>query len=156
MWGARTSGANIVAVNDGARPAFRSFNKSQGYNSPVGKRAAFAYTTALNYLLRRESPQRLQVGDTSQVFWADKPVDLETSVVDIFGEPTQGRSDSNVRAVTSLYKAIDLGLLENDEGRARFFVLGLAPNGARIAIRFWHHGTVAEMAGEYQTATSTI
>ncbi len=65
VWGAQTSGANIVAVNDGARPAFRSFNKSQGYNSPVGKRAAFAYTTALNYLLRRDSPQRLQVGDAS-------------------------------------------------------------------------------------------
>ncbi|MGH7782969.1 MAG: type I-C CRISPR-associated protein Cas8c/Csd1, partial [Candidatus Binatia bacterium] len=51
-----------------------------------------------------------------------------------------------VRAVTSLYKAIDHGLLENDEGKAQFFTLGLAPNAARIAVRFWNHGTVAEMA----------
>ena len=55
--------------------------------------------------------------------------------------------DRNVRAVTSLYTAIDHGLLENDTGQTRFFALGLAPNAARIAIRFWQHGTVAEMAG---------
>jgi CRISPR-associated protein Csd1 len=137
---------NIVSVNDGESPAFRSFNKSQGYNSPVGKRAAFGYTTALNHLLRRDSPQRLQVGDATTVFWADKPAELETGVVDIFGEPPKDDPDRNVRAVASLYKAIAQGLLENDEGRAKFFALGLAPNAARIAIRFWHHGTVAEMA----------
>jgi CRISPR-associated protein Csd1 len=144
VWGAQTSGANIVSFN---LDAFNSYGKSQGTNAPVGKQAAFGYTTALNFLLRKDSPQRLQVGDASAVFWADKPTELETGVVDIFGEPPKDDPDRNVRAVSSLYKAIDLGLLENDEGKARFFVLGLAPNAARIAIRFWHHGTVAEMAG---------
>lgn len=143
VWGAQTSGANIVSFN---LDAFNSHGKTQGANAPVGKHAAFGYTTALNYLLRKDSPQRLQVGDASAVFWADKPVEWETGVVDIFGEPPKDDPDRNVRAVTSLYKAIDQGLLENDEGRAQFFVLGLAPNAARIAIRFWHHGTVAEMA----------
>ncbi len=147
VWDAKTSGANIVSVNDQENPAFRSFNKSQGYNSPVGKRAAFNYTTALNYLLRKGSPQRLQVGDASVVFWADRPTELETGIVDIFGEPPKNDPDRNVKAVTSLYKAIDQGLLENNDGRAKFFALGLSPNAARIAIRFWHHSTVAEMAG---------
>lgn len=143
VWGAQTSGANIVSFN---LDAFSSYGKTQGTNAPVGKRAAFSYITALNYLLRKDSPQRLQIGDASVVFWADKPVGLEAEVVDIFGEPPKDDPDRNVRAVTSLYKAIDHGLLENDEGRVKFFVLGLAPNAARIAIRFWHHGTVAEMA----------
>jgi CRISPR-associated protein Csd1 len=143
VWGAQTSGANIVSFN---LDAFNSYGKTQGTNAPVGKRVAFGYTTALNHLLRRDSTQRLQVGDSSAVFWADKPTELETGVVDIFGEPTKDDPDRNVRAVTSLYKAIDHGLLENDEGKTRFFVLGLAPNAARIAIRFWHYGTVAEMA----------
>jgi len=143
VWGAQTSGANIVSFN---LDAFNSYGKTQGTNAPVGKRAAFGYTTALNLLLRKDSTQRLQVGDSSVVFWADKPTELETSVVDIFGEPTKDDPDRNMRAVTSLYKAIDHGLLENDEGRAKFFALGLAPNAARIAIRFWHHSTVAEMA----------
>jgi CRISPR-associated protein Csd1 len=143
VWGAQTSGANIVSFN---LDAFNSYGKTQGANAPIGKRVAFGYTTALNYLLRRDSTQRLQVGESSVVFWADKPTALETSVVDIFGEPPKDDPDRNVRAVASLYKAIDLGLLENEDGKAHFFTLGLAPNAARIAIRFWHHGTVAEMA----------
>lgn len=143
VWGAQTAGANIVSFN---LNAFNSYGKIQGTNAPVGKRAAFAYTTALNHLLRKDSPQRLQVGDTSTVFWADKPNDWETGIPNIFGEPKKDNPDSNVRAVESLYRAINKGLLENEEGTTRFFVLGLAPNAARIAIRFWHHGTVAEMA----------
>jgi CRISPR-associated protein Csd1 len=130
--------------------AFNSYGKVKGANAPVSNVAAFEYTTALNVLLAsRNLPARkqcLQVGDTWTIFWADKTVELETAVVDIFGEPHNDDPDCNVRAVTSLYKAIENGLLENDEGSVEFFVLGLAPNIARIAIRFWHHSTVAEMA----------
>ena len=144
VWGAQMAGANIVSFN---LDAFNSYGKTQGANAPVSKRAAFSYTTALNHLLRRDSPQRLQVGDTSVVFWANRPTEWETGVVDIFGESPKDDPDRNVRAVRSLYTAIDRGLLENDVGRASFFALGLAPNAARIAIRFWQHGTVADMAG---------
>ncbi len=143
VWGAQTSGANIVSFN---LDAFNSYGKTQGANAPVGKRIAFGYTTALNHLLRKDSPQRLQVGDSSVVFWADKPTELETGIVDAFGDPPKDDPDRDVRAVESLYKAIEHGLLESDEGTAKFFALGLAPNAARIAIRFWQHGTVAEMA----------
>lgn len=143
VWGAQTSGANIVSFN---LDAFNSYGKTQGTNAPVGRHAAFGYTTALNHLLRKDSTQRLQVGDASTVFWADQPTELETGIVDIFGEPPKDDPDRNVRAVGSLYKSIDNGLIEKDEGKTRFFVLGLAPNAARIAIRFWHNTTVAEMA----------
>lgn len=146
VWGAQTSGANIVSVNDGENPAFRSYNKSQGYNSPVSKQAAFRYTTALNHLLCKDSRQRLQVGDASVVFWADRPTDFETLSVDIFGEPTKDDPDGNVRAIRNLYRAIESGEFEGEGGQANFFALGLAPNAARIAIRFWQHGTVSDMA----------
>ena len=144
VWGAQTSGANIVSFN---LDAFNSYGKTQGANAPVSKNAAFSYATALNHLLRKDSPQRLQVGDASVVFWSDRPTDWETGIVNIFGEPPKDDPDRNVRAVENLYTAIKHGKLENEEGQAKFFVLGLAPNAARIAIRFWHHGTVAEMAG---------
>ena len=65
VWGAQTSGANIVSFN---LSAFNSFAREQGSNAPIGKRAAFAYTTALNHLLA--SKQRIQVGDASTAFWA--------------------------------------------------------------------------------------
>ncbi len=144
VWGAQTSGANIVSFN---LDAFNSYGKTQGANAPVSKHAAFSYTTTLNHLLRKDSPQRLQVGGASVVFWADRPTNWETLPVDIFGEPTKDDPDRNVRAVRSLYTALTNGVFETEEGQARFFALGLAPNAARIAVRFWQHGTVAEMAG---------
>ena len=143
VWGAQTAGANIVSFN---LDAFNSYGKDQGYNAPVSKQATFAYTTALNYLLRKNSTQRMQVGDTSTVFWAEKLSDFETGIVDIFGEPPKDDPDKNTRAVASLYDSIQGGLLTSDEGQTRFYVLGLAPNAARIAIRFWQVATVAELA----------
>jgi len=50
VWGAQSSGANIVSFN---LDAFNSYGKRQGANAPVGKTAAFAYTTALNHLLAK-------------------------------------------------------------------------------------------------------
>lgn len=144
--GTQKNSTPLVSVNTKEFRAFRSFNKEQGYNSPVGEDVVFGYTTALNHLLRKDSRQRLQVGDTSTVFWADKPTKWEAQVPDIFGEPPKDDPDRNTRAVEALYKAIDRGLLEKDESKTKFFVLGLAPNAARIAIRFWHQGTVSEMA----------
>ena len=143
VWGAQSAGANIVSFN---LDAFNSYGKDQGYNAPVSKQAAFAYTTALNYLLRKNSRQRMQVGDTSTVFWAKTPSDFETGIVDIFGEPAKGDPDKNTRAVASLYDSIQGGLLSSEEGRTQMYVLGLAPNAARIAIRFWQVATVAELA----------
>lgn len=130
---------------------FGSYGKDKGANAPVSNKATFEYTTALNHLLSSRGwpskKQCLQVGDAWTVFWSDKPTEFETSVVDIFGDPVRDDPDSDTAIVESSLKAIEKGLVESNEGRTRFFVLGLAPNIARIAIRYWHHGTVAEMAG---------
>lgn len=143
VWGAQTSGANIVSFN---LDAFKSFGKDQGANAPVGTNTAFAYTTALNHLLRKDSKQRMQVGDASTVFWSEKITNFEQEVVDFFGEPPKDDPDRNARAVESLFKAVHTGSLLKDEGLSKFYVLGLAPNASRIAIRFWIVDTVAGMA----------
>jgi len=142
VWGAQSSGANIVSFN---LDAFNSFGKAQGNNAPVGKQVSFAYTTALNHLLGKDSTQRMQVGDASTVFWAEKPSALESGIVDCFGEPKKDAPDS-VNAVHELYKSMVNGRYHGSDRDTRFYVLGLAPNAARIAVRFWHVGTVAEMA----------
>jgi len=147
---ARTSGANIVAVNDSENPAFASYGKHQGYNSPIGKYAAFRYTTALNSLLGKDSRQRIQIGDASTVFWADKPSPLEDNFSDIFDEPPKDDPDRNARALKALYEAPRQGVAPINDASTRFFVLGLGPNGPRIAIRFWHVCTVAELAHNIQ------
>ena len=145
VWGGQPSGATIIGFNE---PAFRSFGKEQGLNAPVGKTAAFAYTTALNHLLRKGSCQRMQVGDASTVFWGEKPSSLEAGIVDIFGEPPKDDPDRGVKAVESLYKSVETSALAAESERDRFYVLGLAPNASRIAIRFWIVDTVAGMAGK--------
>ncbi|MFZ5877179.1 MAG: type I-C CRISPR-associated protein Cas8c/Csd1 [Nitrospirota bacterium] len=144
VWGAQTSGANIVSAN---LDAFNSYGKQQGANSPVGGLATFAYTTALNYLLARDSKQRIQVGDATTVFWANRPTALEDRFLDIFEEPPKDDPDRNVRALKALYDTPQQGVAPARDAVTRFFVLGLAPNAARIAIRFWQVGTVEDMAG---------
>lgn len=143
VWGAQTSGANIVSFN---LPAFNSFNKEQGYNAPIGKKAEFAYTTALNTLLARGSRQRIQVGDASTVFWAAKPNPLEKWFSEFFGRFDSESAEQNDEAIRALYAAPKTGAPPLSEDLTPFFVLGLSPNAARIAIRFWYAGTVGDVA----------
>jgi CRISPR-associated protein Cas8c/Csd1, subtype I-C/DVULG len=143
VWGAQTSGANIVSFN---LDAFSSYGKSQGANAPLGKAAVFAYTTALNHLLARDSRQRIQVGDASTVFWAEEAHELEDTMADLFGDPPKDNPHKNTDAVRALYTAIASGQFTIGGPDTRFHVLGLAPNAARISIRFWETTTAAELA----------
>ena len=143
VWGAQTSGANIVSFN---LDAFNSYGKARGANAPLGKPATFAYTTALNHLLARDSRQRIQVGDASTVFWAEQPHDLETALPDLFGEPPKDDPNRGTDALKVLYQAAQSGKFTRGEADTRFHVLGLAPNAARIAIRFWEIAPAHELA----------
>lgn len=142
VWGAQSSGANIVSFN---LDAFRSFGKEQGYNAPVGMKAEFAYTTAINTLLAKGSRQRIQVGDASTVFWAEKKHEIEDWFTDIFGESAKGDSDQDNAAIKALFKSPETGAQPVLDDNIKFYVLGLSPNASRIAIRFWYAGTVAEV-----------
>lgn len=143
VWGAQTSGANIVSFN---LDAFRSFGKEQGANAPVSASAAFAYTTALNSLLAKGSTQRMQVGDASTVFWAqaEEDHDFEDAFSAMFA--SQDDPDAHTQQVKAVFSAIQSGRFDGAVGQRKFFVLGLAPNAARIAIRFWHAAPLSEVA----------
>lgn len=142
VWDAQPAGANIASFD---KEAFTSFNKKQGDNAPVSPMAAFAYTTALNHLLDRNSRQRIQVGDTSTVFWAQKDdAEIEEGFAAIFGE----RDDPDARAeqVRALLGAVQSGQFDGGRGDKLFYVLGLAPNAARVSVRFWHAAPLHEIA----------
>lgn len=143
VYGAQSSGANIVSFN---LDAFESYGKEQGLNSPVGTEAEFAYTTALNTLLGRNSNQRISVGDATTIFWSQKPSSFESDFSSFFKEPEKDNPDVGTQKVKALFESVKTGAYKNDDGDTPFFVLGLAPNAARIAIRFWHAGTVHEFA----------
>ena len=141
--GANTSGANIVSFNP---PAFESYGRTQGDNAPVGEAAAFAYTTALNSLLGSGSRQRALVADTTVAFWGERPEAsaLEDALSALFSEPARDDPHAGTDAVAALYAAHRTGSVPSDDG-GRFYVLGIAPNAARLAVRFWYVGTVREI-----------
>jgi len=146
VWGAQTSGANIVSFN---RDSFESYGKSKGDNCTVGEKAVFFYTTALNHLLRKESSQRMQVGDASTVFWSERETSLEKNMGSIFGSmPTQIKDDPDkyTGSVKAVYDSVHRGRYQGDDSDTKFYVLGLSPNASRIAIRFWHVATVGEIS----------
>lgn len=143
VWDAQSSGANIVSFN---RDAFNSFGKVQGANAPVSPSAAFAYTTALNHLLDKGSRQRMQVGDASTVFWAQRTDDKEMEgwFAELFGGGDD--PDRHAEQVRALYESLQTGRFGGSQGQNLFFVLGLAPNAARLSVRFWHAQPLSEIA----------
>lgn len=143
VYGAQSSGANIVSFN---LDSFRSFGKEQGLNAPVGESAMFAYTTAINTLLRKDSMQRMSIGDASTIFWSEKKTNFESDFSSFFSEPEKDDPDKGIRKIKALFDSVNNGAFINEEGKSRFYVLGLAPNAARIAVRFWQVGTIAEFA----------
>lgn len=140
--GAQSSGAAIVSFNN---PSFTSFNKKQNFNAPISESATFAYTTALNMLLDKNSRNKMRVGDMTMVFWSEKSTPLE----DIFGAlwslPAKDNPDADIEAVRKLYSSINTGVFIQDSN-TRFYLLGLSPNAARIAIRYWQIGTVDDVS----------
>lgn len=150
---ANPTGASLVAVNNevsngrnqGQTPAFASFMKQKGYNSPIGKKEAESFGKALNYLLRRDSPNKLQIGDATTVFWSEKETNFEKHYRSFFAMPPKDDPDKGIGELKAAIESVRTGI-PPEESNTRFYVLGLAPNSARIAVRFWHQGTVGEFA----------
>jgi CRISPR-associated protein Csd1 len=145
VWGAQPSGANIVSFN---LSAFRTHGREQGANAPVSAAAAFAYTTALNLLLHRDSPTNAHVSDTTVVFWAEEGNEIRDLAGALFRSDQEilDDPDRGVDRLKAVYAAPAQGVLPGGDGGERFYVLGLAPNAARLAIRFWRPTTVAGFA----------
>ena len=133
---AQSSGAALVSFN---APAFCSYGHEQNFNAPVGKYAAFAYTAALNHLLADKN-QVQQIGDTTVVCWAEgaDPVCQSLAVAAIFGgEAPGGLTDNALRAtLRHLAHGEPCDELAVDPNRT-FYILGLAPNAARLSVRFF-------------------
>lgn len=143
--GGNVIGGSLVSFN---LSSFCSFGKNQNFNAPISNSAAFAYTTALNELLGKDSKNKFYIGDTSAVFWGVQNKGnyrLEDDFASIFGQPPKDDPDKGVRAVRSLFQAVGSGKLP-EKDNSEFYVLGLAPNAARISVRFFKTGSVHDFA----------
>jgi len=160
--------AKLVSFNE---RAYESYGKvdQQGLNAPVSEDAAYRYGTALNALLDgpMRAKHRLLLADTTVAFWTTAPSAAE----DIFaefaisgsnatgGEPAQ---DPAVRQklesfINALRKGREVyGELATSPDSQHFCMLGLAPNAARLGVRFFHRGTLGELLDNLRCHFSDI
>ena len=131
--------------------AYESYGrvKDQGLNSPVSEYATFAYGTALNYLLS-DHKYKLSVGDTTVVFWAASPQHIYQDFFALMLQPDEielistdkqryERDVDAIREIKGVFEKLASGTRAkpNIEEDTQFFVVGISPNTARIAIRFF-------------------
>lgn len=150
VFGGQSSGGSIISFN---KESFTSFGKEQGANAPVSEVSAFAYTTALNYLLRRENGHCLTIGDASTVFWAeaDSPEQAEATEAcfsDMLDPPDDEQENQKIfNILEQVVKGRPLREIDTKlDEQTRFYILGLAPNASRISIRFWLDTSFGKLA----------
>lgn len=135
---AQSSGAALVSFN---APAFCSYGHEQNYNAPVGKHAAFAYTAALNHLLADQNHKQY-IGDTTVIYWADT---AEPQYPDAFsmllGNEVEGWTENDLAAALKFLAHGDPCKELNLDPNRTFYILGLAPNAARLSVRFFLKNT---------------
>lgn len=157
VWGAQTAGASLVSYN---LDAFTSYGHEQGDNAQISEASAFAYTTALNHFLA-DSEHRLQIGDASTVFWADCSDPEVAGEADRWGAAIFGTRSLSGPEEYGAERAIEEKLVQLRDGRplaeieprlmgdVRFCVLGLAPNAARLVVRFFWEGSFGALTERY-------
>jgi CRISPR-associated protein Csd1 len=166
VWGAQSSGAALVSFN---LDAFTSYDHEQGENAPVSEAAAFEYTTTLNRFLERDSGHRVQIGDASCVFWADaKDMKVAEEAENWFARFLDAGGDDGKAEDAAETRKIEIQLNRIREGQhledvepeltegVRFFVLGLAPNAARLSVRFFFSDDFGNLTRNYQQFVSDM
>lgn len=152
--GAQMSGASLVSFND---DSFCSYGKKQNFNAPISESAMFKYTTALNYLLSHIE-YRQRIADTTVVYWAETsgtacedlaglffapPEIIKKSSKEEISDPDKVQDWQKIELIGEILEKVRSGMkiLTEDVGETpetKFYMLGLAPNNARLAVRFWH------------------
>lgn len=157
--GAQSAGASIVSFNN---DAFCSYGKKQSFNSPISEYAMFKYTTALNHLLSSQS-NRIRIADTTVVFWAEtSEKSCEELVKFIFDPPEPEKKEekniegsrvqdiTRIKEIEGILNKIRIGKKVNQEDigtdpETNFYILGLSPNNARLAVRFWYIDSIGNL-----------
>ncbi len=154
IWGGQSSGNSIVSFNS---DAYESYGHSQGDNAPVSEAAAFAYTTVLNKYLEKGSVNRIQIGDASTVFWADASdaeaaQDAESLFAALFDIDEAAEAKNIIKPfLEKIRQGQPLQSFAPQLSKGvRFYILGLAPNAARLSIRFWVDNDFSVIARNYQ------
>jgi CRISPR-associated protein Csd1 len=158
--GAQPTGAALCSYN---QKSFCSFGKEQNFNAPVGTSAAFGYTTALNYLLRKPE-QRLCLGAATVVCWAERPSPLENGLLALLGglESTSEKAKEesvpdigSAQERAAVLRRLGQGMAVTEawpevDPEVRIYVLALKPNISRLSVGFFLQGPAREFLTRIQ------
>lgn len=145
------SNAKLVAFQEGS--GYDSYGKKKGLNAPISEEAEFKYTTALLKLLSKDSRNKFKVGNRTFVFWASSQSNAaeqaEESLFDLLGYTEEKQDDPNakIEQVREVFSAIKSGSLKTSLDDS-FYILGLAPNVARIAVVYWSESPLKDFAAK--------
>lgn len=136
IYGAQSSGGALVSFN---APAFESYGKEQGDNSPVSEYAANAYGKALNYLVSNRNNNRV-ISNTTIVFWSQTGDEEYSNYLSSILDDTK---DSDELRLIGIMDAIAKGkkcrYMDTElSPDTRFYILGISPNAARLSVRFFY------------------
>ena len=141
----------IVSFQKGM--GFNSYGKQQAYNAPISEEAEFAYTTALNSMLQKGSRNKFLLGSRTFVFWAsnhnEASIEAEEGLFELLGFSEKAGDDPNahIKKVREVFESIYSGTLKTDLDD-KFYILGFAPNSARIAVVYWSETSLKDFAGK--------
>ena len=147
--GAHLGGAKLVSFKENSTC---SYGKKQGFNAPTSEYAAFAYGAALNYLLT-DWKHVVRLGDTTVLCWAQGGESAYQGFLGIclFGQDF-GYGQSEVQDM--LKQLAEGNAVDFDETRLDpqkpFYILGLAPNAARLSVRFFQRNSFGEILKNVQ------
>jgi len=140
--GSSSTGASLTSFN---KKAYESYGKDGGENAPISVEAEFKSSAALKFLLRRDNELRIDIGGGVFLFWAERKSSIEEGVK---GFLAPERDPDKEVEVEKFLEAARSGVLPNElkgDEKLEFYILGLALNRARVALRFWHVSTVEEL-----------
>lgn len=150
--GAQQAGASLVSFNFRSAESYGK-DSQQSYNSPIGKTAMFGYTTALNHLLA-SSRNRMLMGDMTVVFWSGSKEEAE-EVEEFFAGAVNpvANAQAEDKSLTAQLKDAMARVRDGNkltpnmvpQGDTPFYVIGLSPNNARLAVRFFWQGHLGDM-----------
>lgn len=145
--GAQPTGAALVTFNE---DSFCSYGHKQGENAPVGRYAAFAYTTALNKLLA-DWEHVQHIGDATVVCWAagGESAYQDFGMAALYGDTITEQDVHGALTKLAVGQPIEWNNTMLDP-ETRFYVLGLSPNASRLSVRFFWQNSFGALARNIQ------
>lgn len=147
------SQATAKLVSFQINSGYDSYGKTKCDNAPISEEAEFAYTTALNAMLQKGSRNKFNLGNRTFVFWSsnrnEASMEAEEGLFELLGfsEDVKDDPNANIMKVQKVFESIYSGTLKTGL-EDKFYILGLAPNSARIAVVYWSETTLKDFAGK--------